>query len=124
MVAELSHFYAHQDESVPPPPCIEEPCERRFAGPVQLFLLTVAGQARWQRNGTILTASLGPSVHYLHQGILEGQGLRPGLNFGIGAGKRVAGRFWAAMRVHYHRLVTRGANPNWLLPVTLGIELR
>ena len=122
--AELSHFYAHQDDTALPLPCEREPCERRFTGPVQVFLFTLGAQARWQRHGTLLTASIGPSVHYLHQGALEGQGIRPGLNLGIGMVRRLAGRFWAGVVVHYHQLFTRDANPRWLLPVALQLELR
>jgi len=125
-VAELAHLYVGQNASVYAIPCPSGACEHRFAGPVQIMWLTVAGQVQWVGRETRITASLGPSAHFVHQGTGEGEGrgVRPGINLGADGALRLRTRLWAILSVRYHRLFSGESNPRWLVPITVGLEIR
>jgi hypothetical protein len=46
------------------------------------------------------------------------------MQIGLGGGYRLADRLWAVIDLQYHRLFTAGASPRWLIPGSIGLEIR
>jgi hypothetical protein len=92
-------------------------------GPVQVVHLALGPQREWHTRRTMIVAWLGGGAHWLHQGPNEGD-IRPELEIGVGAGHRIHGRLWIALQLQYQRLFIHSPAPQWLVPFTLGLELR
>jgi outer membrane protein with beta-barrel domain len=116
---------AHNDDVIFAP-CPEPPasCPSYFLGPVRLTGITAGVEASWINQRILILGTLGPGAYWLDERPPGTRRPAAGMRIGFGGGYRLADRVWAVLDLHYHRLFTDGASPRWLMPGSIGFEVR
>jgi hypothetical protein len=68
--------------------------------------------------------SVAPGAYWLTDRPPGTRGVAAGIRVGIGGGYQLAPRLWAVLDLQYHRLFTDGSSPRWLIPGSIGLEVR
>jgi hypothetical protein len=107
-------------------PCPEPPadCPRTFIGPVRVTGLSAGLEASRIHRRLLLAASAGPSLNWLTDRPPGTRRTAGGVRLGLGGSYWLWGRLWAAIDLQYHRLFTDGDSPRWLVPASIGLEVR
>jgi hypothetical protein len=107
-------------------PCPEPPasCPTYFLGPVRVTGLSTGLEASWVDRRLLLLANVSPSIYWLTERPPDTRRMAGGIRLGVGTGYRVASRLWAVLDLQYHRLFTDGNSPRWLIPASIGLEVR
>ena len=107
-------------------PCPSPPasCPSFFLGPVGVTGLSTGLEASWIDRRLLVLASVAPSLNWLTDRPADSRRQAGGVRLGIGGGYRLAGRLWAVLDLQYHRLFTDGDSPRWLVPASIGLEVR
>jgi outer membrane protein with beta-barrel domain len=107
-------------------PCPDPPagCAAPFLGPVHVTGLSTGLEGSWIDRRLLLLGSVGPGVYWLTDRPPGTRGFTAGVRVGIGAGYQLAPRLWAVLDLQYHRLFTDGRSPRWLIPGSIGLEVR
>jgi hypothetical protein len=107
-------------------PCPEPPagCSGPFLGPVRVTGLSTGLEGSWIDRRLLLLGSVGPGAYWLTDRPPGTRGFTAGLRVGIGAGYQLAPRLWAVVDLQYHRLFADGGSPRWLIPGSIGLEVR
>jgi hypothetical protein len=116
---------SHNDDIVSAP-CAEPPasCPTHFLGPVRVTGLSTGLEASWIDRRFLLLASAAPGVYWLTDRPPDTRGTAAGIRLGFGGGYQLARRLWAVLDLQYHRLFTDGSGPRWLVPASIGLEVR
>jgi hypothetical protein len=91
---------------------------------VRLTGITAGVEASWIDQEFLILGSLGPGAYWLTERPPDTRRFAAGMQVGFGGGYRLADRLWAVIDLHFHRLFTAGANPRWLVPGSIGLEIR
>ena len=86
--------------------------------------LSTGLEASWIDRRLLILASVAPSLNWLIDRPPDTRRLAGGMRLGIGGGYQLAGRLWAVLDLQYHRLFTDGDSPRWLVPASIGLEVR
>lgn len=107
-------------------PCPTAPfdCQAVFLGPVRVTGLSTGLEASWIDRRFLVRAGAAPGVYWLSDRPPGTRPVVPGVHVGFGGGYQLTTRLWAVMDLQYHRLFTDGSSPDWLIPGSIGLELR
>jgi hypothetical protein len=107
-------------------PCPDAPtsCPRSYLGPVRVTGLSSGVEASWSSRRFLLLAGVGPGLYWLTDRPPNTRYLSAGVRLNVGGSYQLASRLWAVMGIQYHRLFTDGGSPRWLVPGSIGLEVR
>jgi hypothetical protein len=107
-------------------PCPEPPasCPTYFLGPVRVTGLSTGVETSWIDRRLLVLASVAPSLYWLTDRPPDTRRMSVGVRLGLGGGYQLARRLWAVLDIQYHRLFTDGNSPRWLVPGSIGLEVR
>jgi hypothetical protein len=107
-------------------PCPTAPfdCQTAFLGPVRVTGLSTGLEASWIDRRLLIRAGAAPGVYWLSDRPPGTRPVVPGVHVGFGGGYQLTSRLWAVMDLQYHRLFADGSSPDWLIPGSIGLELR
>jgi hypothetical protein len=103
-----------------PPPCGAE----RFVGPVKSLIGGVGIQASAGSQSAQVFASVAPGVYWHYERAPDAEAASAGIGLAVGGSLRLVDPLWAVLDFHYHRLVSEGPNPRWLVPIAVGVQVR
>lgn len=135
-IVELTHTSFNQDDrsfltggtSVAVVPCVD-PADPLcgadgFNGPVRVAIAGAGVEASTGDQTAALFASLAPGVYWMYDRAPGTNAVSGGLGLSLGGAVRIAEPMWAVVDVHYHRLFSEGQNPRWLVPLSVGLQVR
>jgi hypothetical protein len=81
-------------------------------------------EASWSDRRFLLLAGVGPGLYWLTERPPNTRHLSAGVRLNVGGGYRLASHLWFVVGMQYHRLFTNGSSPRWLVPGSIGLEVR
>jgi hypothetical protein len=99
-------------------------CQTVFLGPVRITGVSTGVEGSWIDRRLLLVGSMAPGVYWLTDRPPGTRAVAAGVQVGIGGGYQLGSRLWAVLDLHYHRLFTDGGSPRWLVPASIGVEVR
>jgi hypothetical protein len=117
---------AQNDDDIVTAPCPDPPvsCPVPFLGPVRLTGMSIGLEASWADRRILLMGSVAPGGYWLTERPPGTRAFAGGVRIGIGGGYQLAKHLWAVLDLHYYRLFTDGRSPRWLVPGSIGVEVR
>jgi hypothetical protein len=92
--------------------------------PVRVFVTGAGLEASTGDQTAKLFGSLAPGIYWLYDRAPGTRAVSGGVGLSLGGALRIAEPLWAVVDVHYHRLLSEGANPRWLVPLSFGLQVR
>jgi hypothetical protein len=107
-------------------PCPEPPasCPRPYLGPVRVTGLSSGVEASWIERPVLLLAGVSPGLYWLTDRPPNTRAVSAGVRLNLGGGYQLTSRLWVVLGIQYHRLFTDGSSPRWLVPGSIGVEVR